>query len=132
MKTFGLITVLGIALSGAFSGCSTSRRSPFVAPEDARINIEVINHGFQDATLHALWSNQRIRLGTVSGTRTANYMVPWTFSDLLRIEIDLLAGETCITRPIMTDPGDIILLEIDSRLASDPDCLRNDRAGFSG
>jgi hypothetical protein len=128
MRTYGRITVLLMALSGAGLGCTA--RTPFVAAEDARINIEVINHGFQDATLYALWSNQRRRLGTVSGTRTANFMVPWTFSDLLRIEIDLLAGEKCTTVPIVTDPGDIILLEIDSRLASDPDCLRNDRSGF--
>ena len=73
----GRIAVLCVVLTGAGFGCSGGRGSPFVAQEDARINIEVINHGFQDVTLHALWSGQRRRLGTVSGTRTANFMLPW-------------------------------------------------------
>lgn len=121
------IAVLGIVLVGAGSGCTASR-SPFVAQSDARINIEVINRGFQDATLYALSFKGRLRLGTVTGTRTANYMLPWETSDILRIEIDLLAGGKCTTRPIMTDPGDIILLEINSRMMSDPDCRSNQGA----
>ena len=43
-------------------------------------------------------SSRRIRLGTVTGTRTANYVLPWDRSLELRIEIDLLAAETCTTR----------------------------------
>ena len=114
-STAGRIAALGIVVAGF--GCAGGRdRSPFIAQEDARINIEVINHGFQDATLHAIWSGRRVRLGTVTGTGTANFMLPWDRSLELRIEIDLLAGGECTTRPIWADPGDIILLEVQTYL----------------
>ncbi len=114
-STAGRIAVLGIVVAGL--GCGGGRgRSPFIAQEDARINIEVINHGFQDATLHAVWVGRRMRLGTVSGTRTANYMVPWPRGDLIRIEIRLLAGRACTTREIWAEPGVTIVLEIQSGL----------------
>ena len=113
--TAGRIAVLGIVVAGF--GCGGGRgRSPFIGQEDARINIEVINHGFQDATLHLVWTGQRRRLGIVTGTRTANFMVPWSFSDMIQIEIRLLAGRGCTTRQIWADPGDIIFLEIQSGL----------------
>ena len=111
----GRIAVLCVVLIGAGLGCA-STRSPFIAQEDARINIEVINHGFQDVTLHAIWSGQRVRLGRVSGTRTANFMLPWDWTVGLRIHIDELAGRECTTREIWANPGDIILLEIQSGL----------------
>ena len=111
----GPIAVLAVVLAGTSFGCGATS-SPRIAPEDARIDIEVINHGFRDATLYALWVGRRVRLGTVAGTRTANFMLPWDISLELRIEIDLLAGGGCTTRPIWADPGDIIVLEIQSRL----------------
>ena len=111
----GRIAVLFVVLIGAGFGCSPSR-SPFVGQDGGRITIEVINHSFDDATLHATWPGQRRRLGTVTGTRTANYMLPWSHSALIRIEIRLLAGPGCTTRETWADPGDIILVEIQSGL----------------
>lgn len=118
------VAVLAVMLTGAGFGCGASRtQSPFVSQADARINIEVINHNFQDATLHAVWPGRRIRLGTVSGTRSANFMLPWDRSYELRIEIDMLAGSRCVTLPIWADPGDIIILEIQPRLQIGLDCF---------
>ena len=111
----GRIGGFAIVLAVSGFGCA-SRESPFVSQTDARIQIEVINHGFQDATLHAVWVGKRIRLGTVSGTRTANYTVPWPRGDLIRIEIRLLAGPACITREIWAEPGVTIVLDIQPRL----------------
>ena len=112
----GRIAVLSVVLASAGLGCAASARTPFIAQEDARIQIEVINHGFQDATLQAVWTGKRVRLGTVTGTRTANYILPWDRSLEFRIEIKLLAGPGCMTREIWADPGDIIVLEIQSGL----------------
>jgi hypothetical protein len=112
VRKYVCIAVLGILLSGSGLGCSITKATPFIAQEDARINIEVINHGFEDATLHAMWTGKRVRLGTVSGTRTATFMLPWAVPYALQIEIDLLASVACTTRPIVADPGDIILVEI--------------------
>lgn len=112
MRTYGHIVVLGTVLSAAGLGCSTASRNPFVSQADARINIEVTNFAFEDATLYATWSGGRIRLGTVTGTRTAEFILPWDRNEVLRIEIDLLASERCITRGVSVRPGDVILLEI--------------------
>ena len=111
------LVALGIVVAGL--GCGGGRgggRSPFVGQEDARITIEVVNHGFQDITLHAIWLGRRVRLGTVTGTRTGNFMMPLSYSVELQFRIDVLAGQSCTTRPIWTDPGDNILLQIRSGL----------------
>lgn len=112
MREYGLIAVLGVVLSGAGLGCSTTSRSPFVSAEDARINIEVTNFAFEDATLHVSWSGRRRRLGIVIGTQTAEFILPWDAIEEIRIEIDLLAYGRCTTRAVLASPGDVILLEI--------------------
>ena len=108
----GRTAVLCMVLAGTSFGCAATPGSPFVDPEDARIHIEVLNRNFQDATLHAIWPGNRRRLGTVIGITTAEYRLSWTDSDVLQLEIDLLAGPGCTTRQIVANPGDIIVLEI--------------------
>ena len=115
-STAGHMAVLCMVLAGASFGCVPSRRSPFVDPDEARIRIQVINRAFQDATLHAIWSGGRRRLGIVIGNTTANYVLPWERSVLLRFGIDLLAGSECTTREVWANPGDILVLEIQSGL----------------
>jgi hypothetical protein len=61
-------------------------------------------------------------LGTVGGTLTVNYTLPWDRSLLLHFRIDLLAGPNCTTSQIWADPGDIIIVEVDPRLFGD-NCL---------
>ena len=110
----GRTAVLCMVLAGASFGCGTAR-SPLVDPDEARIHIEVLNRNFQDATLHAIWPGNRRRLGTVIGITTTEYRLPWTFSEILQIEIKLLAGPRCTTRGILANPGDIIVVEIDAQ-----------------
>ena len=113
--------MLGIVLLGAGVGCSNSR-SPFVDQADGRINIEVVNLNFQDATVYALWRGERRRLGVVTIGRDGRFILPWPTSYELRFEIDLLAGINCTTRPIRADPGDVILLEIRGQMIPSLDC----------
>ena len=122
MRKYGRIAVLGVALFGAGSGCSPTSRSPFVAQADARINIEVTNNNFQDATLYAIWTGERRRLGVVTIGREGRYIIPWPMSLELRFEIDLLVGPKCTTEAIMADPGDIIVVEIRSQMVPEIDC----------
>lgn len=113
----GRVALLTAVLAGAGFGCGlSSPRSPFASPENQRIVIEVINHNFLDVTLHANYLGKRIRLGTIGGTRSANFRLAWDVTELLQIEINQLAGSSCITEPISADPGEIIFLEIPSRL----------------
>ena len=88
------------------------------------IRIEVTNLNFQDATLHALRGGERHRLGTVSGKGSAVYNLEWRNPLPLQIEIDLLAGGRCTTRPITLDPGDEYALQIEVDIRRTIDCTR--------
>jgi len=118
----GRRTILSMVLAGVGFGCAPALNSPFVDPSEMTIEIQVENRSFELATVHAIWQGNRARLGTVGGTLTANYTLPWDRSFLLHFRIDLLAGPECITSQIWADPGDIIVVEIDSRLFG-TDCL---------
>ena len=118
----GRTAVLCMVLAGASFGCAGTPRSPFIDPEDARIQIEVLNRNFQDATLYALWTGQRRRLGIVTIGKDGRFMLPWPTSNELRIEIDLLAGINCTTESILAQPGDVIVVQIRSQMIPSLDC----------
>ena len=115
-STAGRIGALGIVVAG-FGCAPRGDPGPFIArQEDARLLIEVVNHGFEELTIHAHWLGQRRRLGTVGGTRTAEFVLPWDWTDELQIRIEVLAGSECMTRPILASPGDHIFLEVQQYL----------------
>ncbi len=119
----GRMAVLSVVLVGAGFGCSHTQPSPFRDASETTIHIEIDNRGFEDATVHAIWSGGRRRLGTVTGAMTVDYTLALDRSVLMHFEIDLLNGPECITQQIFADPGDIILLQIDSRFLGGGDCL---------
>ena len=86
------------------------------------IRIRVQNDNFMDARLHAVGLNGRYLLGVVTGKQQAVLSIPWDFSGPLRIEIDLLVGPRCTTRPIDADPGDTFDLRIDPVLSMSDAC----------
>lgn len=117
------VTVLAVVLAGASLGCATRTESPFGSGAAERLDIEVLNHSFLDATLYAVWAGRRIRLGTVVGTRSARFRLAWDGTELLQIEIDQFAGPSCITQQIMAVPGEVIFIEIPSHLRVGRDCF---------
>lgn len=121
--------LLAAALLLGVAGCSLFRKDdpPGLFGEAggrSTIQIEVVNLNFLDATLHAFNGSERHRLGIVTGKGQATYTMPWRTSLPLQIEIDLLAGESCVTRSLVTNPGDVVHLQIQTELLRDPDCLR--------
>ena len=110
------------ALFGAvllLTSCSTvpGQGSPFSGGGvREEIRIEVRNLNFSDATLWAIGGGMRRRLGVVPGKDDAAFTVPWRFSQVLAIEIDLLAGVRCTTQEMIANPGDTIELQIDVEL----------------
>jgi len=103
------LVVAACATGGGNSG------DPFrKASGEQEIHIKVLNHNFYDATIWAVVRGARhSRLGVVVGKQDADFTMPWTFSEPLQFEIDLLTGsERCRTDPMTVDPGDILELEI--------------------
>lgn len=124
MKLRPHIALLLLALTG--TACATSTRgSPFGSgPRGERtIRIEVRNLNFADATLHALRGAERVRLGIVTGKTDRAFDLEWTLSLPLQIQIDLLAGERCTTRALNVEPGEVVVLQIESDLRRSLDCL---------
>jgi hypothetical protein len=115
------ILIVAMSASGCFRGGAPN---PFESGPDGdrSIRIEVRNFNFADATLYALRGAERIRLGVVTGKTDQNFEVPWTVTRPLQIEINLLAGDRCVTRRLTVDPGEVISLQIQVDLFSDPDC----------
>ncbi len=121
-RAFLAAIVLGLA---ACASGSSSSGDPFSQDpaERGEIEIKVINMNFSDATVWALVNEgRRQRLGIVTGKREEIFTLPWTFSERLRIEFDLVAGPRCYTESLVVDPGDLLELQIASNAAADPSC----------
>ena len=122
-----LLTLALIALSGCATGGATPAADPFAAGGSERqfVQIDVMNNNFADAPLWAVVQASRpIRLGNVTGKTESRFNLPWRFSLPLRLEIDMVAGPRCLTRPITVDPGDVLLLEIQSVFRETAYCER--------
>ena len=117
-----LVCLLPIAMAGCGGGAGGVRNpNPFEADEDL-VRIEVLNRNFADATIRAIVAGARRTLGRVTGHTNRTFRLDWPYSRPLRIEIDLLAGQNCITREIFVQPGDLLELQIEPGLAGREGC----------
>jgi hypothetical protein len=106
----------------AVTGCASSGNAFDGSAGDQTIEIEILNRNFNDATVHAIRGGERLRLGVVTGKTSNTLRLEWPSSRLLQLEIDLLAGRSCVTRELFVDPGEAIYLEIQPVLSSS-DCV---------
>jgi hypothetical protein len=110
-------TLLAAALlvPAVLAACAVPGRTastPFDADRSTQIRLVVINNDFNDATLFALGSGERRRLGVVTGKSEASYVIPWRLSGPLQIEISVLAAGSCTTNEMQVDPGEVLELQI--------------------
>lgn len=110
------LALVAIALS---AGCASSGRpleggGPFTqaGAGTSTVRLVVQNRNFQDARLYYLRRGARMALGVVTGKNDAEFVIDWDLPDLMRIEINLLAGPRCLTEELQVDPGDILELQI--------------------
>jgi hypothetical protein len=114
--SLGHIAILLLPLLTA--ACATGGKSPSDpfrrSAGEQEIHIKILNQNFYDATIWAVVRGARqSRLGVVVGKQNAEFTMPWTFSEPLQLEIDLLTGNMrCRTDPLTVDPGDILELQI--------------------
>lgn len=99
------------------AGCAASTPSPFDDPSQGgragRIQLVAENREFADATLWAITSQRRERLGIVTGKASERFTIDWPAIQDLSIEIHLLAGETHRTPRLTVTPGDQLRLFIE-------------------
>lgn len=102
-----------LVLSACASG-STSTPDPFLDSDRGRNEVRVLvqNTNFYDARVYALVDGVRRHLGSVVGKTDGVFIMPLSFAQNMRLEINLLAGPTCVTESIPVDPGDTIQLHI--------------------
>ena len=112
-----VVALLHLVVAGALAvgaACATASGNPFSGGGEGEgaLRIEVRNLNVNDATVHAVSSGGRYRLGTVSGKSNARFEIPWQGQQSLRMEIDLLAGDRFTTRPISVTSRDQVQLHI--------------------
>jgi hypothetical protein len=91
-------------------------------PGSDAIRIYVTNRNFMDATVWAMTTGTRRKLGTITGKRDEVFTLPWDFATDLWLEIDMLAGGRCTTERLPVDPGDDIEVIIDVDMSGSPLC----------
>ncbi len=102
----GALLVCACGLAGGGGG---SEDEPMPEPI---LTLHVENQNFYDATLYALSrGGERQRLGVVGGNGRATFTFRWLQQEL-RVIIQLLAGGSTATEPLLVSPGDSLNLII--------------------
>jgi hypothetical protein len=109
-------------LSGSSHAGRSSRASFAPSPGATSIRVYVTNRNFMDATIWAVSTGTRKKLGVVTGKRDAVFTVPWDIPTALWLEIDMLAGDRCTTEALQVDPGDDIEVVVDVDMNGSPLC----------
>lgn len=106
-----------VSLLGATAcGLSNNARNPFDGSlqqeQEDRLRIQVQNMNFNDVTVFAVSSGQRVRVGSVTGKTDQDFRLGWNFADPISFEIDVVGGRGCQTSPILVDPGARVWVQI--------------------
>jgi len=102
----------GRAIGGdPFQGSSAGSRS---GSRSGELRIQVRNSNFNEATIYAVRLGSRRRLGRVQGASDGEFRLRLLNSDQIHFEVDLLASQGCLTRQVFVEPGQTLLLVIES------------------
>lgn len=98
------------------SGCASSGPNPFQegAGGDRTIQVTIDNQNFNDATIRAHWrGGSEMRVGTVNGNSSETFTLRHR-SDVVRFEVDFLAGGGYMGNSISVSPGDHLRMVVRS------------------
>jgi len=116
--------LLALTLAGCASTAGVPAQDPFDPQGSGAANVRLLvqNLNFSDARLFAIRPGTRTTLGVVGGNQNREFSLDWTVPEPLQIEINLLAGSTCLTREMVVDPGDVLDLQIASVFSQTSAC----------
>jgi len=108
------------ALTLSLVGCATA--FPVDNPYEGgtastTIRLDVENRNFYDATIYVIEDQGPARrVGDVVGNGTRSFQVRWESAAAMSFRIDLLAGGSCTTPPVVVSPGEVLGLQIVSNV----------------
>lgn len=112
---FPFIFVLLSAPAALLGGCAGGySENPFQegSASSREIQVRVQNQNFNDATIWAVWEGGgRDRLGTVTGNSTQTFTTRHR-SNVVRFEVDFLAGGGYMSESIPVGPGERLELRL--------------------
>lgn len=128
VAAFSAVRIAAVGLALLVAACASANppveMTPFTETEASSIRVIVDNRNFTEARLYVLRRGARTSLGIVGGKSEQEFTVDWPLSEPIQIEINLLAGPTCVTPELRADPGDILELQIAAVFRESSFCRR--------
>ena len=123
LTTAPKVSLAAVVLVIFLAACATAspRNDPFGRGANGAVSIrlDVENRNFYDATIYVMQDQGPARrVGDVGGNGKRSFQVPWEFAAAMSFRIDLLAGGSCTTPPVVVSPGEILGLQIVSNVES--------------
>lgn len=107
---------LGFLVLMLQAGCAlrgdTVRTDPEVDGPPEPTFLEVENQNFLDARIYVIWEGVRTRVGMVTGHTTETFQFEQRQGQLLRVEVDFVAGGGFVTEEMQVWPGETASLVI--------------------
>ena len=117
-----LAITVAVMTTAACGALQQSSQNPFDGSleqqQEERLRIQVQNMNFNDATIFAVSSGQRARLGTVTGKTDQDFRLEWNFAHPISFEIDIVGGSGCQTPPLPVDPGARVWIQVPNEVMS--------------
>ena len=126
--TMTRLSLLAFAL--ILSGCgggNAGTRNPFdpnaipgSSSAEEPIQIDVQNSNFNDVTIWAIRSGQRIRLGRVTGKTDQRFRIGWNPALPIYFTIDEVGGRGCRTNMLSVEPNARVWIMIPTNIGLQP------------
>ena len=117
MKT--RIMALTFFLVCGLGACASQGANPFEGGlQPGTVHVEVDNQNFSDATVYVLSNSGRQRLGIVRGKTKETFVARFASVGDVRLRVRLLAGASFTTEPMITSPGETLLLVVPASLGN--------------
>lgn len=129
-STFPMNRLLSFAVTLTLFGCGgggAGTPNPFdpssiagSSPSEDPIQIDVQNNNFNDVTIWAIRSGQRIRLGRVTGKTDQRFRIPWNPAIPIYFSIDVVGGRGCTSNSLPVEPNARVWLMLPANIGLQP------------
>jgi len=124
-----MIRAIPLALAVALAGCGggAAGHNPFdpssipnASPSEDPIQIDIQNSNFNDVTIWAMRSGQRIRLGRVTGKTDQRFRIAWNAAIPISFSVDVVGGRGCRSNSLAVEPNARVWLVVPANMGLQP------------